>query len=87
MAASGGTPGTNNRTAPVAAPHKPAAPKAGPAVTTTHYYSLAASAFTPDGLHTTTSDYFNQWDPLTLSNQDSGRCFNAGLPSCPAAPC
>lgn len=79
MAASGGAHGTNNRTAPIAAPHDPQAPKAAPVVTTLHYYSLAASAFAPDGLHTTTSDYFNQWDPSALSNQDSGRCFNAGL--------
>lgn len=47
-----------------------------PAVT--HHYSLAASAFAPDGLHDVTKDYFNTWDPTTLS--DSGdRCFNAGL--------
>jgi hypothetical protein len=52
---------------------------AAPAATVTHYYSLAGSAFAPDGLHTTTEDYFNQWDPTALSNQDSGRCFNAGL--------
>jgi hypothetical protein len=45
----------------------------------THHFSLAASAFAPDGLHDTTSDYFNNWDPSTLNNQDSGRCFNAGL--------
>ncbi len=45
----------------------------------THHYTLAASAFAPDGLHNAASDYFNQWDPTTLSNQDSGRCFNAGL--------
>jgi hypothetical protein len=44
-----------------------------------HHYSLAASAFAPDGLHSTTEDYFNQWDPTTLSNADSLRCFNAGL--------
>jgi hypothetical protein len=44
-----------------------------------HHYSLAASAFAPDGLHTTTEDYFNEWDPTTLSNTDTGRCFNAGL--------
>jgi len=43
------------------------------------HYSVAASAFAPDGLHTATSDYFNQWDPTSLSNQDSGRCFNAGV--------
>jgi hypothetical protein len=45
----------------------------------TQHYSLAASAFAPDGLHNTTEDYFNQWDPATLSSQDSGRCFNVGL--------
>jgi hypothetical protein len=53
-----------------------ARPAAG---TVTHHYSLAASAFMPDGLHGTTNDYFNQWDPTTLSNQQSGRCFNTGL--------
>jgi hypothetical protein len=53
-----------------------ARPAAG---TVTHHYSLAASAFAPDGLHTTTEDYFNAWNPTTLSNTDAGRCFNAGL--------
>jgi hypothetical protein len=53
----------------------PAAKKA-PVV---HHYSLAASAFAPDGLHNTADDYFNDWDPTTLSNQDSTRCFDAGL--------
>ncbi len=52
----------------------PSAPK-----TVTHHYSLAASAFAPDGLHDTSEDYYNQWDPSTLSNTDSDRCFNAGL--------
>jgi len=47
--------------------------------TVTHHYSLAASAFAPDGLHGTTNDYFNKWNPTTLSNQQFGRCFNAGL--------
>ncbi len=56
-----------------------AASAASPAATKTLHYSLAASAFTPDGLHTTTDDYFNEWDPTTLSNSDTGRCFNAGL--------
>jgi hypothetical protein len=58
-----------------------AASPAAPAKTktVTHHYSLAASAFAPDGLHDTAEDYFNQWDPTTLSNSDSGRCFNAGL--------
>jgi hypothetical protein len=53
---------------------------AGPAAATTvNNYSIAASAFAPDGLHTTTNDYFNLWNPSTLSNTDSGRCFNAGV--------
>jgi hypothetical protein len=43
------------------------------------YYSIAASGFAPDGIHNSTEDYFNQWDPTTLSNQDSGRCFNASV--------
>src|SRR5580658_4927046 len=47
--------------------------------TVTHHYSLAASAFAPDGLHDVTEDYFNAWDPSTLSNTDAGRCFDAGL--------
>ena len=49
------------------------------------HYSLASTAFAPDGLHDTTEDYFNQWDPATLSNTNSGRCFNAGLPLPPKA--
>lgn len=56
-----------------------AAPTTATTGTATHHYSLAASAFAPDGLHNTTEDYFNQWDPTALSNTDSGRCFNAGL--------
>jgi len=47
--------------------------------TVTHNYSLAASAFTPDKLASTTHDYFNHWDPATLSNGDINRCFSAGL--------
>jgi hypothetical protein len=63
-----------------------AASAASPAATTvTQHYSLAASAFTPDGLHTTTDDYFNEWDPATLTNTDNGRCFNAGLSLPPKA--
>jgi hypothetical protein len=54
------------------------APSSAPK-TVTHHYALAASAFAPDGLHNTGEDYFNQWNPTTLSNTDSGRCFNAGL--------
>jgi hypothetical protein len=56
-----------------------AAASSAPAPAVTHHYTIAASAFAPDGLHTTTEDYFNQWDPSTLSNAYSGRCFNAGL--------
>jgi hypothetical protein len=55
------------------------------ATTVTQHYSLAASAYAPDGLHTTTEDYFNEWDPSTLSNTDTGRCFNAGLSLPPKA--
>jgi hypothetical protein len=63
-----------------------AASAAAPAAATvTQHYSLAASAYTPDGLHTTTEDYFNEWDPTTLSNTDNGRCFNAGLSLPPKA--
>jgi hypothetical protein len=43
------------------------------------HYTLAASAFAPDGLHDTSEDYFNEWDPTALSNQDAGRCFNTNL--------
>jgi hypothetical protein len=45
----------------------------------TQVLTLSAAAFAPDGLHTTTSDYFNEWDPATLTNSDTGRCFNAGV--------
>lgn len=63
-----------------------AASAASPAAATvTQHYSLAASAFTPDGLHNTADDYFNEWDPTTLSNTDTGRCFNAGLSLPPKA--
>jgi len=62
--------------AAAAAPAAPAAPAGG---MVTRHFALAASAFSPDGLHNTSLDYFNQWDPATLSNQDTGRCFNAGL--------
>jgi hypothetical protein len=52
---------------------------ASAAKTSFQYYSIAASGFAPDGIHSTTDDYFNEWDPTTLSNQDSGRCFNAAV--------
>jgi hypothetical protein len=60
-----------------------AGPYAGAGTLTTNtaktgHLTMAASAFAPDGLHDTTEDYFNEWDPTTLSNEDSGRCFNAG---------
>jgi hypothetical protein len=86
MAAPGSAP-TNYRSTTVPAPTKasaatkaPAKAPATPAAkTVTHHYALAASAFAPDGLHNTAEDYFNNWDPTTLSNQDAGRCFDAGL--------
>jgi hypothetical protein len=65
--------------AAVAAPAASAARSAPAAKTVTHHYSLAASAFAPDGLHDTSEDYYNQWDPANLSNLDTARCFNAGL--------
>ena len=56
-----------------------AAVSASPAAkTVTHHYSLAASAFAPDHVGDPTKDYFNNWDPTTLSNPGS-RCFNTGL--------
>jgi hypothetical protein len=61
----------------VALPHHTSAP-APAAATKIKHYTVAASAFAPDGLHNTANDYFNQWDAATLSNTDGGRCFNAG---------
>jgi hypothetical protein len=69
---------SNNRQLPPSAA-RPVAPQAPAAHTVTHHLALAASAFAPDGLHNTADDYFNQWDPTTLSNSDLARCFNAGL--------
>ena len=46
---------------------------------TVNHLTIGAAAFAPDGLHGTTEDYFNQWDPTTLSNQNDGRCFNTGV--------
>ena len=68
-----GTSALTGAASPVAAARTPAVKMV------THHYSLAASAFAPDGLHSAAEDYFNSWDPSTLNNQDSGRCFNAGL--------
>lgn len=45
---------------------------------TVEHYTLAASAFGPDGSHTTSSYWFNLWDPTTLVNTTAGRCFDAG---------
>lgn len=56
-----------------------AAVSASPAAkTVTHHYSLAASAFAPDHVGDPTKDYFNTWDPTTLS-EPGARCFNTGL--------
>lgn len=48
------------------------------ATTTVHHYTIAASAFAPDSLSGATNDYFNLWNPSTLSNSQAGRCFDAG---------
>src|SRR5579863_4038834 len=68
-----------------AAAAAPADASSATATTVTQHYSLAASAYAPDGLHNTADDYFNEWDPTTLSNTDTGRCFNAGLSLPPKA--
>src|SRR5262245_15742367 len=56
-----------------------ASASAQPAAVAVHQYTIAASAFAPDSLDGATNDYFNQWNPSTLSNQDGSRCFNAGV--------
>jgi hypothetical protein len=55
----------------------PAQPARSHAVT--HHYTLAASAFAPDSLDNTADDYYNHWDFTELTNNGSGRCFDAGL--------
>ena len=50
-----------------------------PSAAAVRHYTIDSSAFTPDGLHDATSDYFNEWDPATLGNQNSGRCFDTGV--------
>ena len=35
--------------------------------------------FVPDSLSGATLDYFNGWSSNSLSNEDAGRCFNAGV--------
>jgi len=72
-------PATNDRTAVPAAPAGATAPAGHSKRAVKRHYSLAAAAFAPDGLHDTTEDYFNEWDPAALSNTDPGRCFNAAL--------
>lgn len=63
-----GTPvGARAASAPTAAAHK------------LQYYTVDAAGFVPDGLHNTADDYFDQWDPATLTNTDVDRCFNASV--------
>jgi hypothetical protein len=50
---------------------------ASTSTTTVRHFTIAASAFAPDSLHGTTNDYFNLWNPSTLSNSQAGRCFDA----------
>jgi hypothetical protein len=57
-----------------------AAVQAAPAAkTVTHHLALAASALAPDSIGSAADDYFNQWDPSTLTNKADSRCFDAGL--------
>jgi hypothetical protein len=53
--------------------------RGGVSAATVHYFSLDASAFAPDGLRNPSDDYYNEWDTTSLSNQDTQRCFNAGV--------
>jgi hypothetical protein len=39
--------------------------------------SISAAAFTGDGLDA--SEYFNEWDPATLSSPNASECFNSGV--------
>jgi hypothetical protein len=71
-----GLPGRATNRQPARAPSDATTSAARPAAANLHYLSIDASAFAPDGLHNTSEDYFNLWDPTTLSNQDDGRCFN-----------
>jgi hypothetical protein len=66
---------TNRRTAVGSHP----AAVTAPAAKVVHHYSLAASAFAPDSIQTPANDYYNGWDPSTLTNHDNNRCFDAGL--------
>lgn len=47
--------------------------------TTVNHYTLAASAFAPDGTHTINEGWFSGWYPSTLSNTTPFRCFAAGV--------
>lgn len=76
--AGAGPIGTNNSRGPAAGVDLGS--RASTATTSTVlHYTLAASAFGPDGSHTTSSPWFNLWDPSTLSNTTPGRCFDAGV--------
>jgi hypothetical protein len=47
--------------------------------TKTGYLAMSTMDFAPDSLSGATLDYFNGWNSNTLSNDESGRCFNAGV--------
>lgn len=44
----------------------------------TGYVNVSTMAFAPDSLQGATDDYFNTWNE-SLTNQATGRCFNAGV--------
>jgi hypothetical protein len=47
--------------------------------TKTGYLAVSTMDFAPDSLAGATLDYFNGWGSNTLSNEESIRCFNAGV--------
>jgi len=79
LAAQHGTDRNDRASATHVAPAAPAVRASGAKRVVKHHYSLAASAFAPDMLDTSGGDYFNLWDPATLTDQSASQCFNAGL--------
>jgi hypothetical protein len=75
--AGAGSVGTNHQTGGGSAGINEGASAVTATSTTTYHFTVAASAFGPDGSHTAASPWFNLWDPSTLSNTTAGRCFDA----------
>lgn len=76
--AGAGRVGTNNMRGSASAGINAGSSATTATSSTVQHYTLAASAFGPDGSHTTSSPWFNLWDPTTLSNTTPERCFDAG---------